>query len=701
MKLEDALHEIKKCQQHKLQDYSVLQVISDEEFYYPSPVSLVSLGEEGVANKFILFSAPGAVGKTALAKHISHKYGAFYWNVALKPVGGTSFAGEIAHAVGIGNGALQDKIYSSLRTGEILFVLDSFDEASLISRREGIKDFLEEIGKILDQPASPSVIITARTEMAKFIVESCKELHFGVKHYSVDYFSEDDAQLFIKSYFEYNEKQLSYEQKEEIRCYIEEIKQHIGNEAEIQSFIGYAQVLSILCRQIDKTFFESKEKRRLRLTETTGNDRLIYTIIKELIEREQSKLLTFKDSIRDKYLEMGKAEVVESLYCKQEQLIRLYFYTYANKNIVIDDFSPCKELLPEDQNTYLDLLKDWLPQHVFLQNDKIMPVFDDYLLAESLLNPDLEMFVEEYRQGNTSCYKLPTRVFMDCYLSLNQGKVKCDHIYLLELAYSSQTTINKSTYCEIGYSDSDDEETLYLSFSDLDNANKTKISMEIARDKEDPIRLNRANNISINVDGTIILSSEFVKDVVISQAVIECDRLEFDASEILLETYGNEENRIIVHEMVTKRPDCKLNIKGTTKLKIDFPFEQNSQLKRTFFELYPYQYSFDNQLGKEAKGIECFIYGLKKVLEQFKVDNYEGDPAKYKEKIDNRCHTGIKLKVLEFLKKEELVYEAGNMYKCSLRRMDELQISRVAYTQFKHEQLKYVYNKYLEWCNSQ
>ena len=701
MKLEDALHEIKKCQQHKLQDYSVLQVISDEEFYYPSPVSPVSLGEEGVANKFILFSAPGAVGKTALAKHISHKYGAFYWNVALKPVGGTSFAGEIAHAVGIGNGTLQDKIYSSLRTGEILFVLDSFDEASLISRREGIKDFLEEIGNILDQPTSPPVIITARTEMAKFIVESCKELHFGVKHYSVDYFSEDDAQSFIKSYFEYNEKQLSYEQKEEIRRYIEEIKQHIGNEAEIQSFIGYAQVLSILCRQIDKTFFESKEKRRLRLTETTGNDRLIYTIIKELIEREQSKLSTFKDSIRDKYLEMGKAEVIESLYCKQEQLIRLYFYTYANKNIVIDDFSPCKELLPEDQNTYLDLLKDWLPQHVFLQNDKIMPVFDDYLLAESLLNPDLEMFVEEYKQGNTSCYKLPTRVFMDCYLSLNQGKVKCDHIYLLELAYSSQTTINKSTYCEIGYSDSDDEETLYLSFSDLDDANKTKISMEIARDKEDPIRLNRANNISINVDGTIILSSEFVKDVVISQAVIECDRLEFDASEILLETYGNEENRIIVHEMVTKRPNCKLNIKGTPKLKIDFPFEQDSQLKRTFFELYPYQYSFDNQLGKEAKDIECFIYGLKKVLEQFKVDNYEGDPAKYKEKIDNRCHTGIKLKVLEFLKKEELVYEAGNMYKCSLRRMDELQISRVAYTQFKHEQLKYVYNKYLERCNSQ
>lgn len=41
------------------------------------------------------------------------------------------------------------------------------------------------------------------------------------------------------------------------------------------------------------------------------------------------------------------------------------------------------------------------------------------------------------------------------------------------------------------------------------------------------------------------------------------------------------------------------------------------------------------------------------------------------------------------------------MYKCSLKRMDELQISRVAYTQFKHEQLENVYNKYLDWCNDQ
>lgn len=49
-----------------------------------------------------------------------------------------------------------------------------------------------------------------------------------------------------------------------------------------------------------------------------------------------------------------------------------------------------------------------------------MPVFYDYLLAESLLDPDLSLLVNEYKS------KLPTRVFMDCYLSLNDGCVNSE-----------------------------------------------------------------------------------------------------------------------------------------------------------------------------------------------------------------------------------------------------------------------------------
>lgn len=698
MELREALIGIKKCQPPVLMDYSVMQIITQEEYYYPSPVSMISKKEN---SKFILFSAPGAVGKTALAKYIAQTYGGLYWNIASKPVCGTSFAGEIAHAVGIKNGALQDKIYSNLNTGDSLFVLDSFDEAALISRRDGVRDFLIEIGNILDHPKSPTVIITARTEMSQFILDICNEYNFGVTQYSIDYFEETTAPLFIEKYFEFKKQHLTHDQKCEIRQYIKSFIDHIGDDNKVQCFVGYAQVLRILCRQIENAFFVQKSKKLPCLSGLPQDSTLIYDIIQELITREEDKLTEFKNSIRPKYTELEKEYVVDSLYCKQEQLIRLQFYTFAGQAISIDDYGPCNELLPEDRSAYLDLLNDWLPQHVFLQNGLIMPIFTDYLLAESLLNSDLEMFAEEYKEGGPNYLKLPTRVFMDCYLSLNHGKVRSSHIYLLDLAYSSQATIGSSTFCNIGYdeSDNDNGDTLYLSFSDSDTASVPQISMEIIRDAEEPILLNRAENMNINVDGTIILSPEFIKDVSIKQAFIECDRLEFAAPEILLETYGAEENCLIVHKEATKIPGCKLNITGTRKLKIDFPFEQDNQLKNTFYELYPFAYTFDTR-SEDDDDIEQFIYGLKKVLEQFKADKYEGDPAKHKEKIDSRCHNGIKAKVLSFLKDKGLIYEDGIMYKCSLQVMDRLQISRVAYTQFKYDQLEPTYSEYLNWCKN-
>ena len=84
-------------------------------------------------------------------------------------------------------------------------------------------------------------------------------------------------------------------------------------------------------------------------------------------------------------------------------------------------------------------------------------------------------------------------------------------------------------------------------------------------------------------------------------------------------------------------------------------------------------------------------------MEQFKVDRYDGDAAKHKEKIDARCHTGCKARVLEFLKNVGLIYEDGMMYKASLAKMDEMHISRVAYNHFDFQQLQYSYKLYTDW----
>lgn len=700
MNLDNALSIIQKCQVPKLKSYSTLQEIKHEEFYYPSPLIKTRADDN---SKVILFSAPGAVGKTVLAKHIAYHYGGLYWNVASKPVGGTSFAGEIAHAVGVGNGAQQDDLYRKLNCGESIFVLDSFDEAALISRRDGIKDFLCEIGEILADATSPSIVLTARTEMSRFICDTCDEIGLPLTCFDIDYFEENEAPLFIGKYLEHKGIRVNQKQERSIEAYLEEIKLHLGTKINRKSFIGYAQVLSILARQVEMEYItEASLDNLVSLVQPQEDDCLIYDIIQQLILREQSKLENFRNSIREKYIPFHKEHVVDMLYCKEEQLIRLQFFVAAQSidTIAIDDYPNCSDLFPEDQVEYLTLLKDWLPQHVFLYEHDVLPVFSDYLLAESLLNSNLELFAEEYQS------KLPTRVFMDCYLSLNNGAVNSEHIYYLDLAFSSQAGTQSTAYCDISsideednpLSDSDENLSLYLTLTTDDGNSDLDVFAKIHRVAYAPICLCRAENMSVSVDGKVILSPSFLGNVTIREASIECDDLELDAPEVFFETYGSEENHIIVHKAMSRKPGGKITIKGTQKLRIQLPDKNRDEYKRQFYEFMPYVCSItDDEDTKCCDKIEQFVHALKKVLEQFKVDKYDGDPAKYKEKIDARCHSGCKARVLNFLKYTGLIYEDGIIYKASLKKMDELHISRVAYNHFDYVQLQYAYNLYSEW----
>lgn len=696
MKLDEALKSIQKCVPPEFENDSNLQLIREQDFYYPPSLKQICADEN---SRFILFSAPGAVGKTSLAKYIAYHYNALYWDVSKHQVWGTAFAGEIAHAVGPGHGALQDAIYQNLKTGKVLFVLDAFDEAALISRRDGVEEFLAEIGEYLDDALSPSVILTARTEMAEFILGVCRDKGFGVTCYEIDYFEEADSISFIVNYLKHAGKQVGSTQEENIKGYFSAIKEHLGLQQDQRSFMGYAQVLSILARRLEMEIEDNPRLDGISLSASADHSdaSVIYSIIQELIKRESGKLSQFKESIRGKYTSPSQVEIINSLYHKSEQLVRLQFFVATGGSITLDDYPSCSQLLPEDQEAYLSLLNDWIPQHVFLRNRKVMPIFEDYLLAESLLNDDLALFTDQYRS------RLPTRAFMDCYLSLNHNCVNSEHIYYIDLAYSSQASTGSKAYCDISPLDddisSDADLGLYLTLVDSIDGTETSTSFKIARAKDAPICLCRAENMSIAVEGKVTLSSSFLKDVTVRQSSIECDCLELNAGEVIFETHGDEENSIIVHDSITRLPDGKIAIRGTRKLKVELPEENINQYKSRFYEFAPYLCSFSSEStnGKTCDDITQFSYGLKKVLEQFKTDNYGGHPAKHKEKIDARCHSGCKGRVLAFLKAISLVYEDGIMYKANLEEMEELKINWVSYMHLKHEQLRHIYSLYQKW----
>ena len=696
MQLKEALSMIHKCHIPDLEGNTGFQVICKEEFYYPAPLTPILQDSN---SRFILISAPGAVGKTTLAKHIAYTYGGLYWDISQKPVGATAFAGEVTHAVGIGNGAKQDELFHNLKCGKALVVLDAFDEAELISRRDSIEEFLLEMNKITEDATSPSIILMARTGMAQYIRSVFQKNSVPFSCYDIDYFEIEEAPRFIEAYINSVGINVTPILCRQIGEYVEHVLQRLDNEEDIRSFIGYAQVLSILSRQVEiacraNLSLDSLYKSSLG----QEGQKLIYNIIQELISREAEKLSVFKAGLRPKYELLGLEDVIDRLYDKQEQLIRLQFFVLSNGSIALDDCPNCNELLPEDRKDYVKLLEGWLPQHVLLNKGQIMPIFYDYLLAESLLDPNLSLFVEEYQS------QLPTRVFLDCYLSLNGGCVKSEHVYYLDLAFSSQAKTGSTAYCDIGPSADDDSllegNELYLTLTSEDCKPEANLCVKIIQNPDSAICLSRAENMSVNVNGKVILEQRFLKDVTIRQATIECDQLEFIADEIVFEGYNNEESVLIARRHAVRCPNGKIKIKGTPKLKVDFP--NADHYRRQFYELMPYFHTFDvEQDTHKCDSIEDFIFALKKVLEQFKVDNYGGDPAKHKEKIDARCNVGCKLRVLSFLKDVGVIYEDDYLYKASLSVMETLQINRAAYTLFLYDQLMFAYERYCAWFAKQ
>ena len=129
--------------------FRTIRYISDKEYYddvYKYVEPLFSLASaDNLSPRFIIFSAPGATGKTALAKYICHHKGGIYWDLPDNKVAEYSLQGALQNAVGIEN---LSTFYTRLKNGKDFLVIDGFDEAEAGSGRSGIEFFLRDLNSI-------------------------------------------------------------------------------------------------------------------------------------------------------------------------------------------------------------------------------------------------------------------------------------------------------------------------------------------------------------------------------------------------------------------------------------------------------------------------------------------------------------------------------------------------------------------------
>ena len=123
MTLEGILSKLRDCNEAQILEgaHPSIARITQELFYVQPNYEEIHNSRQA---KFILFSAPGASGKSALAKYVAYKHKGLYWDLAKITLGENSFHGTLWRAM------KQDKLYQyfiDLITGYGTLILYSFD----------------------------------------------------------------------------------------------------------------------------------------------------------------------------------------------------------------------------------------------------------------------------------------------------------------------------------------------------------------------------------------------------------------------------------------------------------------------------------------------------------------------------------------------------------------------------------------------
>jgi len=410
----------------------------------------------------VVISAPGAVGKSALANFIAAEKGCHIWDLSKLALGTNTFIGTLVEAFNRKDFA---QLQTELEDGKVSFVLDAFDEAEIVSGWGRVEEFLEELFGLVSNAPCHTLVLFARSTTAQwmniFLTDLAKKEGRLPCHvtYSIDYFIESQAKEFI-------EKQLIKLGKSAPKDHNAVFQQAIntifslfykvvnasgGNNPwrndEVRTFLGYAPVLQAITR------YMSESDNYININNALdGRDHspdgisLVANLMNDLLEREQKKLVK----------QLQSADIPEArgwngwnaIYTPIEQLQRIFLRLQPDRQQQARATRVEEGIVPSWLvSTYIDALNSFMEQHPFIVDDSqnspkfTGPAFKDYtfarLLAEQQLYEEVKAAWNTVRTSDKAYISSP--LFALLYLNITKGEATGDLVgYLYDSAISRQ-----------------------------------------------------------------------------------------------------------------------------------------------------------------------------------------------------------------------------------------------------------------------
>lgn len=673
MQLKEILrhHLEKERYKYKLSSNSNFYYVEEEQFYIEPDFYKISNTEQIDNIKFILFSAPGATGKSALAKYISYKYNAIYWDLSKIHIGSNTFNGTIISSMGTEEFS---KFKENLKKANTLIVIDAFDEAEIISGRARLADFITEISKDLDENTPAPVVLLSRTETAHFISSFCEDNNIRLSHYEIGFFECLKAKQFIECRINNTKGKITKAEKDCINDYYSVVKSNISDEEE-NSFLGYAPVLEAIAEHISGAQNTAILVNGLR-TKKDGSA-VIEEIMTELLTREHKKFINaFK--VRCNKLRSESINLL-SIYSPTEQLVHLLYYiifeeiSYINYN---------KSNIPaEFIDEYQEMIQSFINQHPFIQNkfkksntkiDFSGPAFRDYALAKLILIDEYEQLALTYFEENDTIY-LPTSIFFDCYMHWHSDCVNIKHINQVCKSFKAKEKAQNRVYIQcLETSDRDGKVQCSLEFSILDSSNNSNQYTQTTSIKFDQtsiynIKFDYIANTSINMPSFVINLGNEKIDSRIESSQILCKSIHWNSKHITIDSGVDGCIIETLQNCTSNGAAPSFDILREENLKISLPNISH------YYKLIQYKYDFENL---KDDGLDNFSHAIKAILIEFR-SHKKDTLAKDSERIRNVTvgNSIIKNKVLKYLLKYGILYEEEHLFKVNIEKSREKEIN--------------------------
>ena len=261
----------------------------------------VGVNDTPTESSLLLVSAPGAVGKTTLARQIAFSTGSVYIDLSeAAPVGANTLIGGIANC-----GLYQDWV-----DGSVAVLIDGLDEARLKVTQEAFDAFLSDVATQSANRRMPTVLFgrTGAIVHAWLVLTETVE---NMPILEIGYYGSEEAIEFAVASLRAAKADHRFQDVERtaVSLLLQQLREQTANEG--SRFAGYAPVLHAVAKQVES---ESDPQALIARINRGEEPVTLQSISSALLEREQNKLRT---------LQLEDATLVDRLYSSDEQLARL------------------------------------------------------------------------------------------------------------------------------------------------------------------------------------------------------------------------------------------------------------------------------------------------------------------------------------------------------------------------------------------